>query len=108
MRRGDVVSVADKGGDYTGKPRPALIIQADAFVTDSVTLCPLTHIEHDAPLLRLRLEASERLPLATTSWVQIDKVTTMRRSRMGPVIGRIPEETGVELNRLLASFLGIA
>ncbi|WP_309139616.1 type II toxin-antitoxin system PemK/MazF family toxin [Siccirubricoccus sp. G192] len=100
--------MADKGGDYTGKPRPALIVQADAFATDSVTLCPLTHIERDAPLLRLRLEASERLPLATTYWVQIDKVTTVRRSRLGPVIGRIPEETGVELNRLLASFLGIA
>jgi mRNA interferase MazF len=36
MRRGDLVTIA-VGGDY-GKPRPALVIQDDAFVDLSV--CP--------------------------------------------------------------------
>jgi len=29
MRRGDVVSIADRQGEFTGKPRPAVIVQSD-------------------------------------------------------------------------------
>ena len=43
MKRGDLVTIADKSGDYTGKPRPALIVQADAFQDrPSFTVLPLT------------------------------------------------------------------
>jgi mRNA interferase MazF len=40
LRRGDLVTVAAKG-DYTGKPRPALVIQASETLPyrDSVTVC---------------------------------------------------------------------
>lgn len=49
MRRGDVVTVAERGGDFTGKPRPAVIIQSDLFAAlDSVTICPLTSSESEA------------------------------------------------------------
>ena len=42
MKRGDVVTVAG-GNGYTGKPRPAVVIQADKFDgTGSVTLCTFT------------------------------------------------------------------
>ena len=34
MRRGDVVVIADRaGGDYGGKPRPAVIVQSDVIVS---------------------------------------------------------------------------
>ena len=43
MRRGDVVTVADRSGQFTGKPRPAVIVQADFFAAvPTVTVCPLT------------------------------------------------------------------
>lgn len=32
LRRGDLVTVAAKG-PYTGKPRPALVVQADKILT---------------------------------------------------------------------------
>ena len=42
MRRGDVVTVATSG-DY-GKPRPAVIVQTDAFPEShaSIVVCPMT------------------------------------------------------------------
>ncbi|MBI1942625.1 MAG: type II toxin-antitoxin system PemK/MazF family toxin [Betaproteobacteria bacterium] len=43
MRRGDLVTVAVKG-PYTGKPRPALVVQTSETLPyrDSVTVCLLT------------------------------------------------------------------
>ncbi|HEV3076187.1 MAG TPA: type II toxin-antitoxin system PemK/MazF family toxin, partial [Thermoanaerobaculia bacterium] len=43
MRRGSIVVVAAKG-PYTGKPRPALVVQSDLFnpTHSSVTICPIT------------------------------------------------------------------
>jgi len=43
LRRGDLVTVAAKGA-YTGKPRPALVVQAGETLPyrDSVTVCLLT------------------------------------------------------------------
>ena len=48
MRRGDIVTVS--GGVYARKPRPALVVQDDRFhATESVTICPFTSTEVDAP-----------------------------------------------------------
>ena len=57
VRRGDLVTVALQG-DY-GKPRPALVIQADQFVDlGSVVILPITSTLVDAPLLRPTVEPS--------------------------------------------------
>ena len=55
MRRGDVVTVA-AAGDY-GKPRPAVIVQTDAFPENhaSVVVCQLTSELVDAPDFRVSL-----------------------------------------------------
>ena len=43
LRRGTVVTLAS-AGVYSGKPRPAVVVQADRWLQahPSVTLCPLT------------------------------------------------------------------
>ena len=47
IKRGDIVTVAAKG-HYSGKPRPALVLQSDLFsVLGSVTLCLLTTDRRD-------------------------------------------------------------
>jgi len=58
LKRGDLVVVA-LPGDY-GKPRPALIVQADLFneTHASVTVVPVTSTIVDAPLFRLTVEPS--------------------------------------------------
>jgi mRNA interferase MazF len=42
MKRGDICAVAG-GKEYTGKPRPVVIVQDDSFdATDSITICAFT------------------------------------------------------------------
>jgi mRNA interferase MazF len=61
VRRGSIVVVAAKG-PYTGKPRPALVVQSDLFnpTHSSVTICPITSDCVDAPLFRIPLPPGER------------------------------------------------
>jgi mRNA interferase MazF len=110
MRRGDIAIVADRaGGDYAGKPRPAIIVQADVFDgTESVVVCPLTTRARDAQLLRVQVKPSTTLNLAQPSWIMVDKLTSMRRDRVTQVIGRPSDEELLALNRSLAVFLGFA
>ena len=62
MKRGDLVTVA-VSGDY-GKPRPALVVQADAFdLHPSVIVLPLTSEIHDAPLFRVPVGAAKETGL---------------------------------------------
>jgi mRNA interferase MazF len=108
MPRGDVVAIADRAGDFTGKPRPAVIVQNDVFrEIESVTVCPLTSFAADAPLLRLELTSSETLSLDRISWIEVDKITTVRRNRIGRTIGRLSASDLVRLNGALAVFLGL-
>ena len=102
MRRGDVVLIADRaGGDYGGKPRPAVVVQSDLFdATNSLVICPLTTEGHDAPLLRVAVRPSPTLRLAVPSWVMVEKITSVRRERArdtGPTVGAGDDGTGSKL-----------
>ncbi len=107
MRRAEIWTVSGRA-DYTGKPRPAVIIQDDHFDTDSVTLCPFTTGLADAPLFRLLIEPNEVNGLEAPSRIMVDKVTTVRRSRLGMKVGALDDASVLRLNRALVVFLGIA
>ncbi len=105
MKRGDIV-VAAMPGDY-GKPRPALVIQADRFDgTPSLTVLPITSTIVDAPLLRIDIGAANGLE--RPSQIQIDKLHTPLRKRITKVIGHIDAATMTEVNRALVLFFGLA
>ena len=107
MRRGDLVTVATPG-DY-GKPRPALVIQSDLFDDlSSVTLCLFTSTLLEAPLFRITVDPSSENGLQRISQVQVDKIVTVKRLRVGGVIGRLDDATMLKVNRSLAVFIGIA
>ena len=104
--RGDLVTIAVQG-DF-GKPRPALVIQADAFVgLNSITVLPITSTLVDAPLLRVTLEPNDENGLQQVSQVMIDKVLTVKTEKIGPTIGRVSADLLVEIERFLAVFLGV-
>jgi len=108
MRRGDVVAVADRGGDYTGKPRPAVIVQSDDFpTTESVTICPLSSLEVDASFLRISVQPDMANGLPVRSFVMIDKVTTVRRDRRGKMIGHLASADVRRIASGLATFLAV-
>ena len=107
MRRGDLVTVAAPG-DY-GKPRPALVIQSDLFdELSSVTLCLVTSTLRETPLFRITVDPSPENGLQRISQIQVDKVMTVARERIGGVIGRLDDATMLKVSRSLAVFVGIA
>lgn len=107
MRRGDIWSVAG-GTGYTGKPRPAVIVQDDRFDTDCVTICLFTTDPTEAPLFRLSIAPSPGNGLREASQLMVDKLTTVRRSRLGNQLGVLDDADAVRLNRAIVVFLGIA
>ena len=108
MRRGEIWTVAG-GGDYTGKPRPAAIVQDDTFdATASVTICAFTTDPTEAALFRIPVEPSERNGLTTPCSLMVDKLTTIPRRKVGERIGRLDDEDVVRLNRAIMVFLGLA
>lgn len=107
MRRGDLVTVA-MPGDF-GKPRPALVIQADQFdahATVTVLLVSSTLIE--TPLFRLTVQPSPRNGLNEPSQIMVDKAMSVKRDRLGQPFGRLDDATMLAVNRALALFLGFA
>ncbi len=107
MIRGDFVTIAIQG-DF-GKPRPALVIQADQFSEhSSITILPVTSTLVAAPLLRVTVQPTTENGLRKPSQVMVDKAMTVRRDKVGQNLGRIDANLLVEVERCLAVFLGIA
>ena len=107
MRRAEIWTISG-GGEYNGKPRPAVIVQDDHFDTDSVVLCPFTTDATEAPLLRLLIEPDGGNGLETPSRIMVDKITTVCRSRLGTRVGALDDANVLRLNRAIVVFLGIA
>jgi len=107
VRRGEIWTVSGSG--YAGKPRPAVVLQDDAFEgTASVTICACTTDPLDAPLLRVPIEPTDRNGLREASSLMVDKVTTVPRARLGYRVGSLDDQDVVRLNRALMVFLGLA
>lgn len=97
------------GSGYIGRPRPVLIIQDDRYdATDSVTICPLTSTELSAPLFLVAMPTGDHTDLATASFVMVDKITTVSRSKVGSQVGRASDEQLVAVDRAIVVFLGLA
>lgn len=107
MKRGDLVTIA-VAGDY-GKPRPALIIQADAFEDlGSLTVLRLTGTMQDAPLIRITVQPSRENALRVVSQVMIDRAISVPRGKAGPPFGRLDDATMRKVERALIRFFGLS
>lgn len=106
-QRGDVVTCAPPGG--FGKPRPAVVVQSDLFNTThaSVTLCPITCREVDAPLFRVTLKPTVANGLKRESQAMADKLTTLRTERIGSVVGRLGDDELQRLDEAMMRWLGL-
>jgi mRNA interferase MazF len=107
VTRGDLVAIA-LSGDY-GKPRPALIVQAEHFAAlPSITVLPLTSEIHDEHLIRVTVEPSQQTGLKLTSQIMVDKISTVPRAKVHGHIGRVDSATMSKVAEALAAFLGIS
>jgi mRNA interferase MazF len=107
IARGDVVTAAMQG-DY-GKPRPALVVQANAFkLLDSVTVLRLSSDLSALPLFRITIEPKPSNGLQKRSQIMIDKAATVPRAKIGQRIGRADIGTMRAVDTALAGFLGLS
>ena len=105
MMHGDLISVSLRG-DF-GKPRPALIIQADRYAhLNSVTVLPLTSDLLNTEPCRVVVDPTLQNGLHERSQVMVDKAATVLREKTGPVMGRLSPDDMTAVNRALAIFLG--
>jgi mRNA interferase MazF len=108
VNRGEIWTAA-AGSGYAGKPRPVVVVQDDRFdATESVTVCAFTTDPTEAPLFRLLVEPSSQNGLRDVSSVMVDKITTVRRSKLGERVGRLASEDVLRLDRAMVVFLGLA
>jgi mRNA interferase MazF len=104
MQRGDLITVALQGD--AGKPRPALVVQADHFADlSTIVVLPLTTTILGLPLVRVTVEATG---LRELSQVMISRPQFLPRVKVGPVIiGHLNATSLLEVTRRLAVLLGI-
>jgi mRNA interferase MazF len=106
LKRGDIWTVS--GGDFLGKPRPAVVVRADAFGDgDSVTLCGFTTDSVEASFVRLEVVPTPENGLRENSWLMADKLASVRLSKVGRRIGRLGRADMARLNRALIVYLGL-
>jgi mRNA interferase MazF len=108
VKRGDVVVVAMQGDQ--GKPRPAVVIQSDAFNEKhaTITLCPVTTTILDAPLFRPTVDPSPTNGLRKVSQIMVDKMVSIPRDKIGPAVGSLDDLSMVRVNRAATLWLGLA
>ena len=108
VKRGELWTVAG-GTDFLSKPRPAVVIQSDGHQTDdSVTVIPLTSVIRSIPKFRARIDPDERNGLLVPSEAMADRITTVRRARLGRRIGQINEHDLTQIEAAVMEFLGIS
>ena len=108
MKRGAIVVVAARGA-YTGKPRPALVVQSDLFnpTHSSITICPIATDCVDAPLFRLTLPPGSRTGLKSVSQVMIDKTVSVPRASISEEIGECSSQELESVEDGLRRWLGL-
>ena len=108
MKRGEIWTVA-VGGPYTRKPRPAVVLQANAFRNiGSMTLCPFTTTAGAASPIRPLVHPTRHNGLVAPSYIMIDKIVTVPRDRIDTRLGMLDDEDMFKVNRALIVFLGLS
>ena len=107
MTRGDIVTVA-AGSGFGGKPRPAVVIQADQFETvPNITLCLFTTDTSVVPIIRVEVEPDGVNGLVERCSLMVDKIVSVPRRKVGRHIGRLGASDLARLDRALITFLGL-
>jgi mRNA interferase MazF len=108
VKRGEIHTFVGKG-DFSGKPRPGLIVQSDLFngYHLSVTVCPLTSILTGDHLFRVFVAADTVNGLEADSEIEIDKLQAVKSTRIGRFVGTIGEDSMSSIDEALRLWLDL-
>ena len=93
-----------------GKPWPAVVVETDRLApTDFVIICPATsHVRQDVGQRRVYVEPDAENGLSVPTQFQADKITVVRRTKCGSLVGRLGELQLQSLTETLALLIGLA
>lgn len=96
-------------GAYAGKPRPAVVVQADLFnpTHASVTLCLITSELRDASLFRPAVHPSAQNGLRKESQVMVDKLFSAPRESLRDTVGTFDGPTMDRVGEALRLWLDL-
>lgn len=106
VRRGNIILAVHAD---LGKPRPAVVVQADILNDDAATIliCPLTSDITERMPLRPIVPASRETGLRERSQIMTERMMALRGDRIRGVLGSIDASTGEQLDRALLVILGL-
>lgn len=107
INRGSVVIV--EHGEF-GRPRPAVIVQADELdrATTTVLVCPITSDLTEQLPIRPAIDPKDETGLRVPSQIMTDKAFAIPRERIRRVIGSIDPEAILRLDAALLTVFGLA
>jgi mRNA interferase MazF len=107
VKRGDIIRIVLQG-DF-GKPRPAVIVQADNFSEiPSLSVLPFSTDLRNVPDIRITIEPTAANGLFEPSQIMVDKIATVSLKKVGQQIGHLSSADMAAVDRVLAVFLGLA
>jgi mRNA interferase MazF len=94
---------------HLGKPRPAVIVQANELGPDRLTIiiCPTSSDIGATPAFRPVILPSLLNGLREPSMVMIDKIVAVRKERLRAVIGTLGSEDTRKVDEALFFVLGL-
>ena len=106
MKRGDLITVVVSGEH--GKPRPAVIVQADRLESAATILvCLLTSEIDRVSESRIAIDPNPANGLRKPSLIQVEKIYPMTKAKCGPRIGSLSSDQIRELDIVLTFVLGL-
>jgi mRNA interferase MazF len=108
LARGAIVLFGERG-EFTGKPRPGVIVQRGSTLADSpsITLCGLTSTPIPGNPLRIAVPPTAANGLRELSFVMIDKLASISRSRIRDVIGALEQDEMAAVDTALRRWLDL-
>lgn len=108
MRRAQIIITAGRG-EFARKPRPSLVLQADAFNMHhpAITVCPITSFTSGDTFYRVPIARGPDNGLHVDSEIEIDLVQAIRRERIGGIIGSASDEIMFAVDQALRRWLAL-
>ncbi len=106
MQRGEIWTQSG-GPDYTGKPRPVVIMQSDQLIdTHSIITCGLTTQRSPALYSRPHIAPTPANGLREQSEVMTDKISAVARGKLGERLGTLTDDDMARVQQALMLVLG--
>ena len=104
-----MVVLVEGPGELAAKRRPFLVVQSDLFndAHASVTLCPMTSLTGGEGLFRVPFAPSDTTGIPVESEAQVDKIKSLRRSRIVRVLGQASATSMEQVDQALRRWLAL-